>query len=70
MSGKESADIKDAATLDLAAPDQVNEVSTIASRKKTWLGYLWDTADLPSDERKLLFKVDASILLFASVSNS
>jgi hypothetical protein len=34
----------------------------------TWKGRIWDTFDLPKDERKLLFKVDAFILTFASVS--
>ncbi len=38
-----------------------------AAQKKTWLGYLWDTADLAKDERRLLFKIDASLLIFASV---
>lgn len=35
--------------------------------KKTWKGRLWDTFDLPADERKLLFKVDALLLTFASL---
>lgn len=35
---------------------------------KTWKGYLWDTWELPSDQRKLLFKLDAFVLTFASVS--
>jgi len=34
----------------------------------TWKGKIWDTFDLPPRERKLLFKVDAFILIFASVS--
>ncbi|RSH93611.1 hypothetical protein EHS25_006257 [Saitozyma podzolica] len=33
----------------------------------TWKGRIWDTFDLPKDERKLLFKVDAFILTFASL---
>ncbi|KAL8286226.1 hypothetical protein RQP46_004714 [Phenoliferia psychrophenolica] len=36
-------------------------------QKQSWLGYFWDTADLPPAERKLLFKVDASLLIFASL---
>nr|XP_019013959.1 pantothenate transporter [Kwoniella pini CBS 10737]OCF52740.1 pantothenate transporter [Kwoniella pini CBS 10737] len=35
--------------------------------KETWKGRLWDTLDLPSDQRKLLFKVDAVMLTFASL---
>jgi len=34
---------------------------------KTWKGYIWDTFDAPKDERRLLFKLDAVILTFASV---
>jgi hypothetical protein len=35
---------------------------------RTWKGHIWDTFDLPKDQRKLLFKLDAFILTFASVS--
>ncbi|OCF32318.1 pantothenate transporter [Kwoniella heveanensis BCC8398] len=35
--------------------------------KATWKGRLWDTFDLPPLERKLLFKVDAVMLTFASL---
>ncbi|WOO79065.1 Pantothenate transporter liz1 [Vanrija pseudolonga] len=35
--------------------------------KPTWKGRIWDTFDLPRDERRLLFKVDALILTFASL---
>ncbi|KAH8878540.1 MFS general substrate transporter [Thozetella sp. PMI_491] len=34
---------------------------------KTWKGYLWDTWELPPDQRRLLFKVDAFVLTFASI---
>ncbi|KAJ5279833.1 allantoate permease [Penicillium angulare] len=34
---------------------------------KSWKGYLWDTWDLPSDQRWLLFKLDAFVLTFASI---
>jgi hypothetical protein len=33
----------------------------------TWKGYLWDTWDLPQDQRRLLFKVDALVLTFSSI---
>ncbi|KAF7324909.1 MFS general substrate transporter [Mycena kentingensis (nom. inval.)] len=36
-------------------------------QKQSWLGFLWDTADLGVHERRMLFKVDASLLLFASL---
>lgn len=35
---------------------------------KSWKGYLWDTWELPPDQRWLLFKLDAFVLTFASVS--
>ncbi|KAH8659763.1 allantoate permease [Xylariales sp. PMI_506] len=34
---------------------------------RSWKGYLWDTWELPSDQRRLLFKVDAFVLTFASI---
>ncbi|KAK3304729.1 major facilitator superfamily domain-containing protein [Chaetomium strumarium] len=33
----------------------------------TWKGYLWDTWELPRDQRMLLFKVDAFVLTFSSI---
>jgi ACS family pantothenate transporter-like MFS transporter len=44
-----------------------NRAKTGEPRVITWKGRLWDTFDLPPAERKLLFKVDAVILTFASV---
>lgn len=35
--------------------------------KSSWKGYLWDTWTLPRDQRRLLFKLDAFVLTFASV---
>lgn len=35
--------------------------------KSSWKGYLWDTWTLPKEERRLLFKLDAFVLTFASV---
>jgi MFS transporter, ACS family, pantothenate transporter len=35
---------------------------------KSWKGYVWDTWELPKDQRWLLFKLDAFVLTFASVS--
>lgn len=34
---------------------------------KTWKGYIWDTWELPPEQRWLLFKVDAFVLTFASL---
>lgn len=38
-----------------------------AKQGQSWAGWLWDTADLSRQERRLLFKVDVSLLIFASV---
>ncbi|KAG6364809.1 hypothetical protein INS49_006413 [Diaporthe citri] len=35
--------------------------------KSSWKGYLWDTWALPQDQRRLLFKLDAFVLTFASI---
>lgn len=42
-------------------------VATEETRRTSFWGKIWDTADLPKPERKLLFKVDAIILTFASL---
>lgn len=34
---------------------------------RTWKSYVWDTWELPPEERRLLFKVDLFILTFASI---
>ncbi|KAJ4422594.1 hypothetical protein N0V82_002713 [Gnomoniopsis sp. IMI 355080] len=34
---------------------------------KSWKGYLWDTWEYPTEQRRLLFKVDAFVLTFASI---
>lgn len=36
--------------------------------QQTWKGKIWDAFDRPKDERRFLFKVDAIVLTFASVS--
>ncbi|KAI7773138.1 hypothetical protein LA080_011748 [Diaporthe eres] len=35
--------------------------------KSSWKGYVWDTWALPQDQRRLLFKLDAFVLTFASI---
>lgn len=47
--------------------DKVVVVVDQAHQKQSWLGIFWDTADLSREERRLLFKVDASLLIFASL---
>lgn len=41
----------------------------LATPIRSWKGYVWDTWELPKDQRWLLFKVDAFVLTFASGSN-
>lgn len=35
--------------------------------KKKWMSYIWDTLDKSPEERRLLFKLDAALLTFASL---
>ncbi|KAG4444328.1 hypothetical protein IFR05_000202 [Cadophora sp. M221] len=39
----------------------------LVARSRTWKSYVWDTWELPKEERWLLFKVDAFVLTFASI---
>jgi len=39
-------------------------------KASSWKGYIWDTWELPKEERWLLFKVDAFVLTFASVCDN
>ncbi|KAF7292077.1 MFS general substrate transporter [Mycena indigotica] len=43
------------------------EIKDQSSQKQSWLGYVWDTADLGPQERWMMFKVDGSLLLLASL---
>ncbi|KIW09916.1 hypothetical protein PV08_11692 [Exophiala spinifera] len=44
-----------------------SSLSDVAKPVTTWKSYIWDTWDLPKDERWLLFKVDGFVLTFASI---
>jgi ACS family pantothenate transporter-like MFS transporter len=55
-------------SLDAEAGPNHSQDQLIVKPTKTWKGYLWDTWDLPKDQRWLLFKLDAFLLTFASVS--
>ena len=41
--------------------------SVVVKPTKSWKGYVWDTWELPPEQRWLLFKVDAFVLTFASI---
>jgi hypothetical protein len=38
-----------------------------AKPKRKWQSYIWDTLDKPPEERRLLFKLDAAVLTFATL---
>lgn len=51
---------------DLAAVPLLS-LSQPRSPVRSWLSRVWEPADLPDDERRLLRKVDASLLVFAGL---
>jgi ACS family pantothenate transporter-like MFS transporter len=57
-----------AAAADTESSSASNSEEAIVKPIRSWKGYIWDTWDLPRDQRRLLFKVDAFVLTFASVS--
>ncbi|KAI5460555.1 major facilitator superfamily domain-containing protein [Mariannaea sp. PMI_226] len=53
-----------------AYSDELSHVSheeVVVKPIETWKGYVWDTWELPPEQRWLLFKVDAFVLTFASI---
>lgn len=44
-----------------------SQETAVVKPTRSWKGYLWDTWELPPDQRWLLFKLDAFVLTFASV---
>ncbi|OCF72393.1 pantothenate transporter [Kwoniella mangroviensis CBS 8886] len=64
MSGQPAYPFPEEPVGDLEAHDKTQIV-----QKSTWKGRIWDTFDRPPLERKLLLKVDAVILTFASIKN-
>jgi MFS transporter, ACS family, pantothenate transporter len=55
-------------SVDAEASPNGSQDQLIVKPIKTWKGYIWDTWELPKDQRWLLFKLDAFVLTFASVS--
>jgi ACS family pantothenate transporter-like MFS transporter len=53
---------------DLEARQNTSQEELIVKPLKSWKGYIWDTWELPKDQRWLMFKLDAFVLTFASVS--
>lgn len=54
------------ATVSETEPDVAADVAQ-KNPKKKWVSYIWDTFDKSPEERRLLFKLDAAILTFASL---
>ena len=54
-------------TLDAESARNESEQQLVKPQKPSWKGVVWDTFDLPKDERWLMFKLDAFVLTFASV---
>jgi MFS transporter, ACS family, pantothenate transporter len=47
--------------------NSATEYEESEKRGKSWKSYVWDTWELPKEQRWLLFKVDAFVLTFASI---
>jgi hypothetical protein len=55
-------------TLDTEGSPHSSQDQLVVKPISKWYGYIWDTWELPKDQRTLLFKLDAFVLTFASVS--
>ncbi|KAF9884737.1 hypothetical protein FE257_001299 [Aspergillus nanangensis] len=56
------------ATADDRLVDSPNQVTIIQKNpKQRWVSYIWDTFDKSPEERRLMFKLDAAILTYASL---
>lgn len=56
-------------SVDVEARHNGSQDQLVVKPIKTWKGYVWDTWELPKDQRWLLFKVDAFVLTFSSVND-
>ncbi|KAB5551072.1 major facilitator superfamily domain-containing protein [Coniochaeta sp. 2T2.1] len=54
-------------TVDAESAPSESEQQLVKPQKSSWKGLVWDTFDLPKDERWLMFKLDAFVLTFASI---
>ncbi|CAM1502329.1 Fc.00g043130.m01.CDS01 [Cosmosporella sp. VM-42] len=57
----------DAQALEPRSTPGSSQQDVVVKPVKSWKGYVWDTWELPPDQRWLLFKVDAFVLTFASI---
>ncbi|KAH6970946.1 major facilitator superfamily domain-containing protein [Ilyonectria sp. MPI-CAGE-AT-0026] len=54
-------------SVDTETTPNASQEEIVVAPIKTWKGYVWDTWELPPEQRWLLFKVDAFVLTFASI---
>jgi hypothetical protein len=66
-SGSRPAADSNVYSLDAEAGFNDSQEQLVVKPLRSWKGYLWDTWELPADQRRLLFKLDAFILTFASI---
>lgn len=54
-------------SVDTETTPNASQEEIVVQPIKTWKGYVWDTWELPPEQRWMLFKVDAFVLTFASI---
>jgi hypothetical protein len=54
-------------SVDTETTPNASQEEIVVAPIKTWKGYVWDTWELPPEQRWMLFKVDAFVLTFASI---
>ena len=54
---------------DISSSEENFSAETVvqAQPKRKWQSYIWDTLDKSPEERRLLFKLDAAVLTFATL---
>lgn len=57
----------DTRSVDIEVSPNASTEKIVVKEIKTWKGQVWDTWELPPEQRWLLFKVDAFVLTFASL---
>lgn len=62
-------DSQQVTTTSVYSTDAENQIKRDNGTKsvRSWKSYIWDTWELPPDQRWMLFKVDAYVLTFASL---
>ncbi|KAJ6188780.1 hypothetical protein N7519_003688 [Penicillium mononematosum] len=63
----DSRQVTTASVYSIDAENQTNTQRDDVKHVRSWKSYIWDTWELPPDQRWMLFKVDAYVLTFASL---